>query len=139
MKHNPVVMKTTLNGSRHIVLPKRRLRIHRASNEIPFFLRNRQRRENAKMPPKKKIKPIAGQQTIAAAFSEAFPVSSVSCWSPPLVAGRGPVIEPIELKSVDSSVTCKIHRLAAPLYKPQTRKMGKKAWLIVRKLRYTQY
>ncbi|CAL8258761.1 unnamed protein product [Arctogadus glacialis] len=70
MKHNPVVvMKTTLNGSRHIVMPKRRLRIHRASNEIPFFSRNRQRRENAKMPPKKKMKPIAGQQTIAAAFS----------------------------------------------------------------------
>ena len=96
MKHNPVVvMKTTLNGSRHIVMPKRRLRIHRASNEIPFFSRNRQRRENAKMPPKKKMKPIAGQQTIAAAFSVPTTTSSVSCWSPPLVAGRGPVIEPI--------------------------------------------
>ena len=88
-------MKTTLNGSRHIVMPKRRLRIHRASNEIPFFSRNRQRRENAKMPPKKKMKPIAGQQTIAAAFSVPTTTSSVSCWSPPLVAGRGPVIEPI--------------------------------------------
>ena len=30
----------------------------------------------------------------------------------------------------------KIHRLAAPLYKPETRKMGQKVRLIVRKLRY---
>ena len=34
------------------------------------------------------------------------------------------------------AVSYKIQRLAALLYKPQNRKMGKKAQLIVRKLRY---
>ena len=34
------------------------------------------------------------------------------------------------------AVSYKIQRLAAPLYKPQNRKMGKKARLMVRKIRY---
>ena len=96
MKHNPVVvMKTTLNGSRHIVMPKRRLRIHRASNEIPFFLEKQAEKREHKNATKEKDKTYCRSANYCSCIFCPHYLCTPPVRALPLVAGRGPVIEPI--------------------------------------------